>query len=227
MIVDAAACDALAPPAPGETRYELADLIVMRRVADGDLPPAAAAMLELYLPYCMAPVHARRMRRAFAVSHFAQSLDGRIATCDGDARWIGCDENHVHAHRMRALCDGILIGCPHTPVTDRPALTVRHADGVGSRFASSWAAAGAGDVGCLERAGSSPIVLIDDRRARVSGRRGTSCCPRRTAGIATSEVLEALYRTISCRSTSKAAPPRPRRSSPRATSTSCNCTSHR
>ena len=149
-------------------------------------------MLELYLPYCLAPVHARHMRRAFAVTHFAQSLDGRIATSAGDARWIGCDENRVHAHRMRALCDGILIGA-RTLQTDRPALTVRHADGSDpTRIVVGGA--GAGDVDCLERAGSSPILLIGDQNGPVSGRVERVALPKTNGRIATAEILKELYR---------------------------------
>jgi riboflavin-specific deaminase-like protein len=184
---------ALGPPAAGETRYALDDLIVMRHVAGLALPAAVAAMVELYVPYCLAPAHARTMGRAFTVSHFAQSLDGRIATTGGDARWIGCDENRVHAHRMRALCDGILIGS-HTLRTDRPALTVRHADGddpvrivVGD----------ADDLGCLEAAGPAAIVLVsgDGGGCRCSSERVEKIVLPKTDGcVATAAILEELYR---------------------------------
>jgi riboflavin-specific deaminase-like protein len=191
VIVDPATADGhLPPPEPAEARYELEDLIVLRRVAAGALPPAAAALLELYLPYCLAPLEARRLGRAFAVSHFAQSLDGRIATRDGDARWIGCDENQLHAHRMRALCDGILIGA-HTLQTDQPALTVRHASG---NDPIRIVLGAAGDVACLERAGTSAIVLIDDRDGPRAGQAQHVVLPRTDGRIATAAVLEALYR---------------------------------
>ena len=78
-------------PAEGEIRYRLENLIVLRRTSEDTLPRAAAALLELYLPYCMAPLHARRAQRSFTVSHFAQSLDGRVATDFGDSRQIGVD----------------------------------------------------------------------------------------------------------------------------------------
>jgi diaminohydroxyphosphoribosylaminopyrimidine deaminase/5-amino-6-(5-phosphoribosylamino)uracil reductase len=190
VIVDPAAQEHLAAPAPGETRYLLADLIVMRRLVDGALPAAAAALIELYLPYCLAPLHARRMGRAFTVSHFAQSLDGRIATRGGDARWIGCDENRVHAHRMRALCDGILIGA-RTLRADRPALTVRHAEGPDP---IRIVLGGAGDIECLQRAGSSAIVLIGDDLGPSSADVEHVVLPRTNGRIATTAILEELYR---------------------------------
>ena len=62
------------------------------------------------------------------VLHFAQTLDGRIATTEGNSKWISNSEDLVHAHRMRALCDAVLIGS-NTLKTDKPALTVRHVEG--------------------------------------------------------------------------------------------------
>jgi diaminohydroxyphosphoribosylaminopyrimidine deaminase/5-amino-6-(5-phosphoribosylamino)uracil reductase len=84
--------------------------------------------LEIYLPYCFVSLRARSEKRAFAVSHFAQSLDGRIAASNGSSQWIGNDENLIHAHRMRSLCDAVLIGS-RTLTRDKPALTVRHVEG--------------------------------------------------------------------------------------------------
>lgn len=67
-------------------------------------------------------------RRPRTVASFAQSLDGYIATREGDSKWIGNDANRVHSHRLRALHDGILVGC-RTLVLDQPQLTVRKVDG--------------------------------------------------------------------------------------------------
>jgi riboflavin-specific deaminase-like protein len=189
VVVDPAGDGDLPPPAPGECRYRLHDLIVPQRIAGGDLPAAAATMIELYLPYCLAPMHAHRMGRAFTVSHFAQSLDGRIATSDGDARWIGCDENRLHAHRMRALCDGILIGT-RTLRTDRPALTVRHAEGADP---IRIVVGDADDLVCLEQAGPSAIMLFGDGNGRSSDLVQQIVLPRTHGRIATAAILETLY----------------------------------
>ncbi|WKN31916.1 RibD family protein [Porifericola rhodea] len=86
------------------------------------------SFLKAYLPYCFLSLHARQMGRAVGVTHFAQSLDGKIATQSGDSKWIGNQENLIHAHRMRALCDSILIGA-NTLNYDHPALTVRLVEG--------------------------------------------------------------------------------------------------
>lgn len=67
-------------------------------------------------------------RRPLTTACFAQSLDGFIATAEGDSQWIGNEDNLVHAHRLRALHDGILIG-RRTLTRDAPQLTVREVQG--------------------------------------------------------------------------------------------------
>jgi riboflavin-specific deaminase-like protein len=64
----------------------------------------------------------------FAVGHLAQSLDGRIATTRGHSRWISGSAGLMHAHRMRALFDAVVVGS-ETATLDDPELTVRHVDG--------------------------------------------------------------------------------------------------
>ncbi|MEO1079465.1 MAG: dihydrofolate reductase family protein [Pseudomonadota bacterium] len=68
-----------------------------------------------------------RVRSHVTVS-FAQTLDGYIATTAGLSKWIGNHSNLVHAHRLRALHDAILVGAT-TARIDRPMLSVRHVDG--------------------------------------------------------------------------------------------------
>ena len=97
----------------------------------------------------------------------------------------------MHAHRMRALCDGILIGAG-TLRTDRPALTVRHAPG---RDPVRIVVGGATDIGCLADAGPSPILVLDDggdaRQPPTQVRRLS--LPRRNGHIATATILRELY----------------------------------
>ena len=81
-----------------------------------------------YLPYCLLSLQAHTLGRTVAVAHYAQSLDGRIATAEGHSRGIGSAKNLEHAHRMRALCDSILIG-QGTLDTDQPSLTCRIVEG--------------------------------------------------------------------------------------------------
>lgn len=85
-------------------------------------------LLKDYLPYILSYFKALQNQRSYVVSHFAQSLDGKIATNSGHSKWIGNQENLIHAHRMRALFDGILVGA-NTYLRDKPLLTVRHVEG--------------------------------------------------------------------------------------------------
>lgn len=85
-------------------------------------------IFELYLPYVFLPYFARKLKKTFVITHFAQTLDGRIASVSGDSKWIGNQQNLIHSHRMRALMDGIIIGSK-TLAMDNPKLTVRHVEG--------------------------------------------------------------------------------------------------
>lgn len=84
--------------------------------------------INTYLEYCFCSLKAHKLKRAFGISHYAQSLDGKIATRAGNSKWISHYDDLVHCHRMRALCDGILIGT-NTLKNDKPRLNVRYVRG--------------------------------------------------------------------------------------------------
>jgi len=85
-------------------------------------------ILELYLPFCLAPILRKKKKMPLSITHFAQTLDGYIATLSNHSKWIGNDENLIHAHRLRAMVDAVVIG-NNTLVCDAPKLTVRHVKG--------------------------------------------------------------------------------------------------
>ncbi|MGZ4464921.1 MAG: bifunctional diaminohydroxyphosphoribosylaminopyrimidine deaminase/5-amino-6-(5-phosphoribosylamino)uracil reductase RibD [Nocardioides sp.] len=68
----------------------------------------------------------------FAVEHgrpvvtwkFATTLDGRSAAADGTSRWVSSTAARRDTHRLRGLCDTMLVGTGTVEVDD-PALTVR------------------------------------------------------------------------------------------------------
>lgn len=89
----------------------------------GDVPMSADAerLLSLYRPLIEGP-------RRQAVAQMAQSLDGYIATAAGDSCFVTGEQDRTHLHRLRALCDAVLVGAG-TVVADDPRLTVRHVPG--------------------------------------------------------------------------------------------------
>ena len=81
------------------------------------------ALLDLYLPICSATT-----ARPITVGHLGQSLDGFIAMHTGESQFVTGHENILHIHRMRALCDAVVVGAG-TVAADNPRLTTRHVSG--------------------------------------------------------------------------------------------------
>ncbi len=62
------------------------------------------------------------------IGRLAQTLDGRIAATNGSSQWIGGRGDILHTHRLRALCDVVLVGAG-TVRHDDPRLTTREVAG--------------------------------------------------------------------------------------------------
>jgi diaminohydroxyphosphoribosylaminopyrimidine deaminase/5-amino-6-(5-phosphoribosylamino)uracil reductase len=109
------------------------------------LPSPARDLLELYLPLCEPTAS-----RSFVIGHLGQSLDGCIATRSGDSACVTGHGNIVHLHRLRALCDAILVGAG-TVAADDPRLTTRLV------------------------AGASPLRVVLDPSQRLEATHGVFC----------------------------------------------------
>lgn len=117
---------ALLPVAPGDARtavsWQPGHGWVLPPLADGAADDTHS-FADLYLPVCSATAGA-----PIVLGHMGQSLDGFIATHSGDSRYVTGDENMRHMHRLRALCDAVVVGAG-TVAADDPKLTTRHVSG--------------------------------------------------------------------------------------------------
>ena len=61
----------------------------------------------------------------FVTAKFALSLDGKIATKNGDSQWISGSESRKYVHYLRYTADAIMAGA-NTVIADNPHLTCRY-----------------------------------------------------------------------------------------------------
>jgi riboflavin-specific deaminase-like protein len=87
-------------------------------VPDGE----AAMMFDLYLPLCATAAD------SLVVAQMGQSLDGYVATADGDSCYVTGEADRAHLHCLRALVDAVIVGAG-TVSADDPRLTVRAVEG--------------------------------------------------------------------------------------------------
>ena len=119
--------------------------------AEGWQPPARSsaadrATFALYKPLLDATAGANgATTRPWLLGQLGQSLDGCIATHDGDSYFVTGEASLLHLHRLRALCDAVLVGAG-TVAADDPQLTTRRVSG------------------------ANPVRVVLDPGARLDGR---------------------------------------------------------
>lgn len=72
-------------------------------------------------------IHALEHNRPYVIGKTAMSLDGRIATSNGESKWITGEVSRARAHQLRKFTDAIIVGA-ETVIADDPALTARIGD---------------------------------------------------------------------------------------------------
>jgi diaminohydroxyphosphoribosylaminopyrimidine deaminase/5-amino-6-(5-phosphoribosylamino)uracil reductase len=92
------------------------------------------------------------------IAKAGMSLDGKIATRTGDAKWITGEAARREGHRLRAWVDAILVGA-NTVIRDDPELTVRH----GVRGKQPWRVV----VDARGRVSRKAKVFTDAHRGRT------------------------------------------------------------
>ncbi len=130
---------------------------------------------------------------SFVIGRIAQSLDGYIATREGESVWISGPDDLRHTHQLRALCDAVVVGAK-TVRADNPRLTTRLVDGPSPvrvvldpdcRLADSYR---------VFRDGPETLLLCAPEMMR-SDHLGTACVlpvPRGAAGLEIVAILALL-----------------------------------
>lgn len=129
-----------------------------------------AAWLALYQPLLQARhAPARADGLPWALAQLGQSLDGCVATASGDSYFVTGAASLLHLHRLRALCDAVLVGAG-TVAADDPQLTTRRVPGPNPvRIVFDPAASLDGRARLLHD-GIAPVLWLCDSRRAESAR---------------------------------------------------------
>jgi GTP cyclohydrolase II len=152
------------------TALEAAGIAVIERVPVTALPNVVnSSYLQTKIARLGHEAPTRTPRPPVTI-HYAQTLDGRLATRTGDSQWISAEASTRFAHQLRASHAAIMVGVG-TVMADDPRLTTRLVEGpsplrivVDSRLRLSTSARVITD-------GAAPTVLATTDRAPAERRR--------------------------------------------------------
>jgi diaminohydroxyphosphoribosylaminopyrimidine deaminase/5-amino-6-(5-phosphoribosylamino)uracil reductase len=121
------------------------------------------ALFALYKPLLDARVKHRNDAQAapWVIAQMGQSLDGFIATSAGDSFFVNGEPCLLHLHRLRALCDAVLVGAG-TVATDNPQLTTRKVPGRQPTRVVLDAQARLDGCACVFQDGQAPTLWLCD-----------------------------------------------------------------
>ncbi len=108
------------PVVRGKGAYQLRKAGI--KVRSGILRTKAEELNEIYLKNV-------NEGRPFVILKLAMTLDGRIATPEGDSKWITGEKSRMMVHKLRSNYDAVAIGA-RTVIKDDPRLTVRNVKGL-------------------------------------------------------------------------------------------------
>lgn len=90
-------------------------------VVTGVMEKEARELNEIFIKYI-------KDKTPFVLIKSAMTLDGKIATSNGDSKWISCEKSRELVHRLRNKYASILVGV-NTVIADDPQLNVRLPEG--------------------------------------------------------------------------------------------------
>jgi riboflavin-specific deaminase-like protein len=152
------------------------------------IAPAAAALLDLHLPL---------LRPRLALGQLGQSLDGRIATASGHSHYVTGPESLVHLHRLRALCDAVVVGAG-TVAADDPQLTVRRCRGANPLRVVLDPRRGLGAAARVFADGQAPTLLLGAVPAAAPGQAEAATLPLDPGGGFAPTAVLALLAARGC-----------------------------
>ncbi|MFV2067338.1 MAG: bifunctional diaminohydroxyphosphoribosylaminopyrimidine deaminase/5-amino-6-(5-phosphoribosylamino)uracil reductase RibD [Pirellulales bacterium] len=116
----------------GVRRVVIAEQDIFHKVDGGGIAELKAAGLDVVVGlkeddarWLNAPYRKLiRTGRPWIVAKWAMTLDGKIATSEGDSQWISCEASREIVHTLRGRMDAIVVGS-RTAHIDNPVLTPR------------------------------------------------------------------------------------------------------
>lgn len=156
------------------------------------MPAPRTAVLKSIRDDVMSPLLEASLQQPFVIAQLGQSLDGRIATENGDSRWINGEAALDHLHRLRAHVDAVVVGVG-TAIADDPALTVRRVNGRNpARVVIDPQGRLPGSARCLADDGAACILVTEPGCAR-RGRAKTIELSRQGPFIPPRAIVSALF----------------------------------
>ncbi len=130
----------------------------------------AIELFELLKPILDRP----REGAPWVIGQLGQSLDGYVATHTGDSRCVNGPDVLMHLHRLRALCDAVIVGAG-TAAIDNPQLTTRLVTGEHPVRVLLDPTLRLFSGRCVHRDRQAPTSVCDARQAAGHGTRARPC----------------------------------------------------